>query len=864
MAGHRLYETYDAGLTKRLEQRLLEIPIESDYSDNSVSVLKKRYFVKDEDGVSQEEVENMLARVAANVAYPDVFYKENDGYETAKTFYEMMLKREFMPNSPTLMNAGRAEQQLSACFVIPIEDSMSSIFKGVYNTAMIHKSGGGTGFSFSDVRRKNHFVTTTYGKASGPISFIRAYDEATNAVNQGGFRRGANMGILKVDHPDIIEFIHAKEEEREKRFMNFNFSVGITDEFMEALEKGQYYYIKNPIDGKLNYLTTKDIERDRNSVKQKLLASEKELNILIEDRKVIAQYPTKKDIRDTVLEAQHIEIGKVDEEGRIMFDARKVFYEIAKLAWKNGEPGVVFLDKLNNYNPTPHIGEIKSTNPCGEQPLLPYEACNLGSINLGLMVKYENGRIVVDYEKIEKTVKNAVHFLDNVIDMSRFPLKEITEMVSGNRKIGLGVMGFADMLFKLGVGYNTEEGLHVAEEIMGFIREKGREKSREMAEKRGVFPNFKGSVYDTGNLEDRLRNATITTIAPTGTISIISQASSGIEPIFDLDYTHKDADGQTRRFPNKEFSVQLKKEGIDPEKVLEELIKGKSLNEIEYIPDNIKKVFVTAMDIPSTWHIKMQTAFQKYTDNAVSKTINLSNKTTVEDVIDAYLLAYRIGCKGVTVYRDGSREEQVLTSSRIKTDKKDLPLGITFEDGFIKALKRPKIVYGQTVEENTGCGNLFVTINKSKVNSSPEERPFEVFATLGKAGGCTQALTEAVGRLISYALRIGGHPKAIIGQLSQISCPKPFGFGPNSTTSCMDGISKAMAEVYGINPKRDGHLPFDSANFDNIPIDAEKGNGRSLNMISGACPECGSPLQQKEGCMGGICVDPTCAFSTCS
>src|SRR3989338_5527989 len=564
MTDHELYKNYDKGLTKRLEQRLLEIPIESDYSDNSVSVLKKRYFVKDEDGVSQEGVKDMLARVAANVAYPDVFYKEDDGYETAKIFYEMMTKREFMPNSPTLMNAGRVEQQLSACFVIPIEDSMSSIFKGVYNTAMIHKSGGGTGFSFSDVRRKNHFVTTTYGKASGPISFIRAYDEATNAVNQGGFRRGANMGILKVDHPDIIEFIHAKEEEREKRFMNFNFSVGITDEFMEALEKGQYYYIKNPIDGKLNYLTTKDIERDRNSVKQKLLASEKELNILIEDRKVIAQYPTKNDIRDTVLEAQHIEIGMVDEEGRIMFDARKVFYEIAKLAWKNGEPGVVFLDKLNNYNPTPHIGEIKSTNPCGEQPLLPYEACNLGSINLGLMVENEK----VNWEKLRNIVHQAVNFLDNIIDINYYPLPQIEEIVKKNRKIGLGVMGWADMLIRLGIPYDSKDALNMAERVMAFVEEEAQTASIELAQRRVVFPNYQESHFAEWGL--KRRNATVTTIAPTGTISMIADCSSGIEPIYGVVFVKRMLDGEEFLFINSDFEEWANREyGSFPENFFE-------------------------------------------------------------------------------------------------------------------------------------------------------------------------------------------------------------------------------------------------------------------------------------------------------
>jgi len=849
----RLFEKYSRDVTARLERRLEELQIATDFSDNALSVLNKRYLAKDENGVPQEDVRGLFKRVAANIAYPDCHYgNEEVAYGTAKTFYEMMAKREFMPNSPTLMNAGRAMQQLSACFVLPIDDDMrgpNGILTQVANMGKIHMSGGGTGFSFSKLRRKNDFVSTTYGKASGPVSFISMYDATTHSVNQGGFRRGANMGILKAEHADILEFIHAKENEKARRYENFNFSVGITDDFMKALEKGEHYILKNPRSGEIYDLTVEDIKRDEKSVKQGL-TSHNERVLVVENGEVIYQNPEERDIRGRVTTVSRKKVGRVDSKGRITLDARIVFDEIASLAWRNGEPGIAFLDHINRYNPTPQIGEIESTNPCGEQPLLPYEACNLGSINLGLMVEDRK----IDYKKLERTVKNAVHFLDNVVDMSNFPLEQITEMVHANRKIGLGVMGFADMLIKLEIPYNSEQGIATAEELMKFIQEKGGEASVEIAKKRGVFKNFYKSIYAE---KEARRNAAITTIAPTGTISIISGASSGMEPLFELMYTHKDADGQIREFVNEDLKRDLEMAGIKPEKVLKELSKGKSLQEIDFVPDRIKRIYVASGDVSVEYHVRMQAAFQKYTDNAVSKTINMPNSATIEDVKKAYLLAYKLGCKGITVYRKGSREEEVLKK---KGDLEEIV-------HYVKAKERPEELHGITVRKRTGCGNLFVVVNYEEKNGHKDM--FEVFATMGKAGGCASCQNEATGRLTSFLLRSHVDPKEVASQLIGIRCNKPYGLGPNSILSCADAIGKALAESLDI--KVEGEIG-DSENFEDLLTAEKKETAKKINeiakkdpsLVGGSCPNCGSVMEPKEGCIGGVCTNLTCGFSECS
>ncbi len=563
-------------------------------SPGALIVLQRRYLKKDESGNIVETPEEMFRRVASNIAQAEGLYDKSLVKKYEEEFYGLLTRLEFLPNSPTLMNAGRRLQQLAACFVLPVNDSLASIFDSVKNTAIIHQSGGGTGFSFSRLRPSTDIVSSTGGTASGPVSFMRVFNSATEAIKQGGTRRGANMGILKIDHPDIISFITVKEDPAE--FVNFNLSVAVTDSFMEALEKGADYPLINPRTGKATgYLS-----------------------------------------------------------------AREAFDRIVECAWKSGEPGVIFIDRINKANPTPQIGDFEATNPCGEQPLLNYEPCNLGSINLGRMLKKDAKGRAMDYEKLEYTVRLSVRFLDNVIDMSRYPTREIDAMAKANRKIGLGVMGFADMLVRLRVPYASERSYEIAEEVMKFISRTGWDESGRLAEARGPFPNIKGSVFDKPGARP-VRNATVTTIAPTGTLSIIAGCSSGIEPYYSLSYTRQVLNGVKIPEVNPLIAEAAEEEGFYSDDFIDFITRGKEIKERKEVPKRIKEIFVTAFDIPPEGHIRMQAAFQRYTDNAVSKTINLPPDATPQDVRQAYLLAYRLGCKGVTVYRSGTRAEQVLT-----------------------------------------------------------------------------------------------------------------------------------------------------------------------------------------------------------
>src|SRR3990172_8158571 len=564
-------------------------------SSNALTVLGRRYLKKDEQGRVIETPEEMFRRVANNVAQADLMYDGHaDVSRTEEEFFRILSDLEFLPNSPTLMNAGRALQQLAACFVLPVEDSLESIFDSVKNTALIHQSGGGTGFSFSRLRPRNAPVHTTGGEASGPVSFMRVFNMATEVIKQGGTRRGANMGILRVDHPDILEFISAKAGNKE--FGNFNISVAVTEEFMRLVETDGDLPLINP--------------SSRNIVKR--------------------------------------------------VKAREIFDKIVEMAWKTGDPGVVFIDRINRDNPTPHLGEMESTNPCGEQPLLPYEPCNLGSINLSRMIKETGNRYEIDWKKLERVARTGVHFLDNVIDMSRYPLDQTDRMAKGNRKIGLGVMGFADLLIRLGIPYDSEEALRTGERIMQFVKEKGWEMSAEIARERGQFPNFPGSIYDKPG-GPKLRNATVTTVAPTGTLSIIAGCSGGIEPIFALSFERHILGDVKLPEINEDFLETAKRRGFFSDQVLMRVTAGESIQKMSEVPEDVKRVFVTAFDIAPEWHVRMQAAFQRHTDNAVSKTINFPPQATKEDVRRAFLLAYKEGVKGITIFRSGSKSEQVLT-----------------------------------------------------------------------------------------------------------------------------------------------------------------------------------------------------------
>lgn len=754
-------------------------------SQNAITVLERRYLKKDNEGHVIETPEDMFRRVAKNIAQADKLYDSNTNLkDTEEKFYNMMAELDFLPNSPTLMNAGRELQQLSACFVLPVEDSIESIFDTIKNTALIHQSGGGTGFSFSRIRPKNDIVMSTKGIASGPISFMKVFNTTTETIKQGGTRRGANMGILRIDHPEIMEFITCKREEGEMN--NFNISVAITDKFMEALKKNEEYELINPRTGK---------------------ASKK-------------------------------------------LKAKEVFEKITELAWQNGEPGIIFIDQINRNNPTPLVGNIESTNPCGELPLLPYESCNLASINLSrIVITDQTGKPKINYKKLRNLIHNGVHFLDNVIDMNKYPLKQIEEMTKGNRKIGLGVMGFADMLIQLEIPYNSAKAIQTAEEIMKFISIEAKDASARLAEKRGVFPNFLGSIYDGSN-GIKMRNSTVNTIAPTGSISIIAGCSSGIEPLFALCYTRNILDNDKLVEVNTYFKEIAHKRGFYSPELMNIIAEKGSIQDITTIPEDVRRVFVISHDITPEWHVKMQAAFQRYTDNAVSKTINFPNHATKEEVKESYLLAYEGGCKGLTVYRDGSRNVQVLsmkikpkedTKKSEKGDKSMQSLATKEEMGSYKLQPRPRpmLTKGATIKMPTGCGHLYITINEDQTGLC------EVFTRMGKSGGCAASQAEVTGRLISLALRAGVDTKSIVKQIRGIRCPSPCWDRGSMTLSCADAIGKAIEHYVEMNG---------SASLDKNEIASF-----NLTGICPECPECGNMLEFSEGCV--VCRG--CGFSQC-
>ncbi|MBN2125923.1 MAG: vitamin B12-dependent ribonucleotide reductase [Deltaproteobacteria bacterium] len=730
-------------------------------SENARTVLERRYLKKDARGNLQETPEEMFRRVARHVAGAERTWGDDlHVRRTEDLFYHMMSEFMFLPNSPTLMNAGRELGQLAACFVLPVEDSMEGIFDALKNAALIHKSGGGTGFAFSRLRPKHSKVGTTGGVASGPVSFMKIFNTATEQVKQGGTRRGANMAILRVDHPDILEFINSKKNGHELN--NFNISVGVTDTFMEAVRLGKAYDLIDP--------------RTRSKT------------------------------------------GGLN--------AGEVYQALVYNAWESGDPGIVFLDRINRDNPTPALGEIESTNPCGEQPLLPLEACNLGSINLAKFVTLREGAPAVDYEGLKDMVWLSVRFLDDVIDVSRYPLVEIEQMARGNRKIGLGVMGFADMLYQMGIPYDSQEALALAEEVMGFVREESRMASARLSEERGAFPNFEHSVFgDRG--EGPYRNATTTTIAPTGTLSIIAGCSSGIEPLFALSFVRRVMDDDELTEVNPYFEAVAREGGFYSPELMDRIARSGSVRGVEGIPEGVREVFVTAHDVTPEWHVRMQAAFQKYTDNAVSKTVNLPRDATVDDVLKVYDLAHELGCKGVTIYRDGSKEKQVLSVDKGAAAGKGAP---------IRDVKdRPETLDGFTTKVTTGMGNLYVTVTEF------EGKPFEVFATIGKSGKSTMAKTEAIGRLVSLAFRSGVGVDRVVEQLKGICGEHPVFSREGLVLSIPDAISKVLEKRY----LKDGKLHR---------------RGKYENSLLGeTCPECGQTISFEEGCM----TCHFCGFTKC-
>lgn len=735
---------------------------------NAETVLRQRYLIKDETGEPVETVEGMFRRVAKAVAAADCSYQEKaDTGKLEEEFFHMMTQLEFLPNSPTLMNAGRDLGQLSACFVLPVEDSMESIFEAIKQAALIHKSGGGTGFSFSRLRPEGSPVNSTGGVASGPISFMKVFNMATEAIKQGGSRRGANMGILRIDHPDILSFIDCKADNKE--ITNFNISVGLTEEFMNAAEAGSDYDLVDPHTGKVV----------------------KRLN------------------------------------------ARVVFHKIVDAAWRNGEPGIIFLDRLNRDNIVPEQGNIEATNPCGEQPLLPHESCNLGSINLTKMVKEEDGRATMDWDKLKAVVKKAVHFLDNVITINKYPLKQIEETTKATRKIGLGVMGWADCLLMMGIPYNSDEAVELAETVMTFITEQGREASRELAESRGEFPLFKKSILPQDKPQ---RNGTITTIAPTGTLSIIGGCSSGVEPVFAYVFIRNIMDGTELLEVNPVLKAELEKRGLYSEELMRRIAKEGTVSHIMELPEDIRRVFVSTHDISPEYHVRMQAAFQRATDNAVSKTVNFSNSASREDVAKVYSLAFSLGCKGVTIYRDGSRDEQVLNIGKVNHGEKTQKPQIT-------PRPRPDVVTGVTERVKIGCGNLYITVNYD------EEGICEIFTNTGKAGGCPSQ-SEATARLASVALRSGIDVNTIVDQLRGIRCPSTIRQHGLKCTSCPDAIARVIEQEYEKQVALGNWLPLP----DTIKPTAETGDDQK-----GDCPECGGKLEHESGCV--VCRQ--CGYSKC-
>jgi ribonucleoside-diphosphate reductase alpha chain len=768
-------------------------------SENAHLVLERRYLARDDSGVPLESPEELFARVARNVAQGERIYAPDDTEGASRwetRFIELMTGLDFLPNSPTLMNAGRDIQQLSACFVLPVEDSIEGIFQAIKDTARIHQSGGGTGFAFSRLRPSGDRVRSTMGVASGPVSFLKVFDAATEAIKQGGTRRGANMGILAVDHPDIEQFIALKSDMR--TLVNFNISVAVTEEFMRTVEDDEEYDLVNPRSGEVT--------------------------------------------------------------GRRR--ARLIFDQVVANAWRNGDPGIVFIDRINRDNPTPNVGQIEATNPCGEQPLLPYESCNLGSLNLARFVTSEGDKTRFDWERLARVIPDCVRFLDDVIDMNRYPIEEINRATKLTRKIGLGLMGWHDALMQLGIPYDSEEALALAEEIARFVQEKANEASLELARKRGVFPAFAGSRYDP---ESPYRNATRTTVAPTGTISIIADCSSGIEPVFALAYTRQhylDADDASKlttlREVNRYFLQTAENSGFYSEELMDHVAAGGSLDERDEVPEWAKRLFVTAHEITPEWHVRMQAAFQRHTDNAVSKTINFPHTAAEADVAAAFWLAYREGCKGVTVYREGSRDFSVLSHSTANVKGPEQETSEVAEEitGALESLtrpgERPRPFREHLPDERKSITHTFRVGDQDgylTVGLYPDGRPGELFVKINKEGSMVSGLTDAVAKLASIALQYGVPLEELAPKMRNTRF-EPYGPTGNPevpwATSVVDYIFHWLQVKFG--PEEPGGRSEEPAG--SVERAGDSGIG---------CPDCGALLAYQEGCL----VCRSCGYNRC-
>lgn len=801
---------------KNSSYNLTDAEINASFSENALKMMRKRFLLQRDDGL-QETPAEMMHRIAGALAWVEKDYGASNevARNTEQDFFEVMVRKEFTPAGRTLTNAGAPTALVANCIVLPIHDNMDSIFQTLKDASLLQQAGSGLGFAFSHLRPAGSVTKRSRGISSGPISFLEVYNQAFGVIKQQG-RHGANMAIMRVDHPDILDFINCKKVEG--RIRNFNISVGITDEFMNAV-------VNRPNEP---WLAT------FNGQKMKL-------------RKILR---TKN--------------GSVTGYEELNVTSKQLFEELVEGAWTNGEPGVVFLDTVNKTNPLPGLGEIDACNPCGEQQLHHYDVCNLGSINLSAFYKDEG----MDWERLAFVTRTAIRMLDNVIDRSNFPVPKVTEMMKANRRIGLGVMGFADLLYQLKVKYNSPEGFSLAEKIMSFIQKEAEKMSEELAEKKSVFPNYNLSVFKEWGV--KRRNTALTTVAPTGSISMMFDTSSGIEPNFALLYIKQDKDGHQYHYLNKYFAAALEEKGIELEKVKEELVKTGRIQHLEWLPKDLRDTFVVSMDMSAEDHIGIQAAFQRHVDNSISKTINFPNAATREEVAKGYLLAWRTGCKGCTVYREGSRQVQILNLGTGKnitspTELTEVMEKIIQEKPKFSPKPRPEVLTGQTYKVKTGYGNLYVTINNDE-----NGEPFEIFATIGKSGGFFQEQSEGICRLISLALRAGVSVDDVINDLKGIRGPMPIMTNKGTVLSLPDAIGQILEEhikyLRGETPRLaaknvetlEEHMNKEVP----VKVTATAGAKKSLadfGMMPG-CPECGNVLEMGEGCLS--CK--ACGFSRCT